>query len=248
MDTCPDEVLVKVCSRLDFKNIANLRLVNKHLAEVGAEALIKRVRFHCTEESLKRLHAIGHHDVLCKYVDSVVFEGNLLAQVPCIHSYQAHYQLDHHQHERPQSPPKNATAREKRLYERNVAKFNRDIEKKYVRYLDLYTKQQKLIHSTTYADLIDPSMVRFPRLTKIALSTVGRCVSSPARSKKVPFLTKSLLLLFQQRDMLTEIHRRMSCQEDFLTHLLPTVPCRSNKIASTRKSSSSIFCSHMANL
>ena len=206
MDNCPDEVLVKVCDRLDFEDVANLRLVNKHLAEVGAEALIKRVRFHCTQESLKRLYDIGHDPVFCRHVESVVFEGNLLAQVPCvssptqkdcivlddlfpllsamvhangavqIHTYQQHYQLDHHAGERPPPLPKSSTPREKRLHERHVAQFNRELEKKYMRYLDLYNKQQKVIYSpTAYAETIDPTMLRFPRLTKIALSTVGRC-------------------------------------------------------------------------
>ncbi|KAJ9609193.1 hypothetical protein H2200_006965 [Cladophialophora chaetospira] len=175
MDKLPDEVLVKICALLDFQSNANLRLGGKRYAEVGAEALVKRIRFHCTDESLQRLHTLAQHNVLCKYVDTVVFEGNLLAAVPCIHTYQGHYMLDHHQHERPQPSPKNATAREKRLYDRNMAKFTRDIQKKYDRYLDLFTKQQKILSSSAYNDMIDPSMLRFPRLTKIALSTVGRC-------------------------------------------------------------------------
>ncbi|OAP65310.1 hypothetical protein AYL99_01282 [Fonsecaea erecta] len=175
MDRCPDEVLVKVCSRLSFQSLANVRLVNKRLAEVGAEALVKRVRFHCTQESLKRLHAISQHDVFSKYVDTIVFEGNLLASVPCIHTYQAHYELDHHQSERPRSPGSDATPREQRLYERNMAKFIREIEKKYERYLDLYIKQQKILQSAAYADFIAASMLSFPRLNKLVLSTIGRC-------------------------------------------------------------------------
>ena len=175
MDRSPDEVLVKICAWLDYKSTANLRLVNKRLAEVGAEALVKRVRFHCIGDSLQRLRDIAHHDVLCKHVDTVVLEGNILAAVPCIHTYQGHYQLEHHAHQRPQPVQRNASAREKRLYERNVLKFNQEIEKKYNRYLDLFKKQQQMLSSTAYADMIDPSIARFPRLTKIALSTVGRC-------------------------------------------------------------------------
>ena len=175
MDKLPDEVLVKISALLDFQSNANLRLASKRFAEVGAEALIKRVRFHCTEESMQRLHDIAHHGALCKYVDTIVFEGNLLAGVPCIHTFQAHYSLEHHRHERPDPPSKTATSREKRLYERNVAKFNSEIEKKHVKYLDLFSKQQKILSSAVYSEMIDPSILRFPRLTKIALSTVGRC-------------------------------------------------------------------------
>ncbi|EXJ95322.1 hypothetical protein A1O1_00442 [Capronia coronata CBS 617.96] len=175
MDGCPDEVLLKICNRLDFKDVANLRRVNKHLAEVGAEALVKRVRFHCSQESLERLHAIANHDVFNKYVDTVVFEGNILANVGCIHTYTAHYKLDHHNNDRPQPPGKNATARERRLYERNVAKFNHDMMVKYERYRNFYDRQQKVLKSTAYDDLISPSIPCFPRLENIVLSTIGRC-------------------------------------------------------------------------
>ncbi|EXJ72645.1 uncharacterized protein A1O5_03791 [Cladophialophora psammophila CBS 110553] len=175
MDKCPDEVLVKICAHMDFPSLANLRLLNKRLAEVGAEALVKRVRFHCTEDSLRRLHAISRHHVFAKYVDTVVFEGNLLASVHCVHTYQNHYELEHHQMERPAQPRKGATDRERRLYERNMAKFNREIEKKFKRYLDLYNKQQKVLQSTAYADFISSSMTSFPKLNKLVLSTVGRC-------------------------------------------------------------------------
>ncbi|KIW73542.1 hypothetical protein PV04_01649 [Phialophora macrospora] len=172
LNDLPDEVIVKICILLDFQSNANLRLSSKRMAQAGAEALVKSVRFHCTKESLKRFHAIAHDPVLRKYVDSVAFEGNLLANIPCVHTYQAHYDLDY---ERPHPPHHDASPREKRLYERNVAKFNRAMEKKYERYVDLFTKQQKILTSNIFTEMIDPSMLCFPRLTKVALSTVGRC-------------------------------------------------------------------------
>ncbi len=175
MEKLPDEVLLKICGQLDFSSVANLRRVNRHLAEVGAEGLVKRVRFHCHQDSLQRLSAIATHEVFSRYVDTVVFEGNLLADLGCVHSYSAHYDLEHHRTDRPQAPPRDASAREKRHFERNMAKFHREIEAKYVHYRDYYDTQQELIASTAYADLIAPSILRFPRVNKIVLSTVGRC-------------------------------------------------------------------------
>lgn len=175
MENSPDEVLLKIFRQLDFKSVASLRLVNKRMAEVGAEALVKKVRFHCSQESLQRLSKLASHHVFRKYVDSVVFEGNILANVGCIHTYSAHYELEHHRDDRPQPLPRNPSAREKRLYERNLNKFQREIEDKYERYRTFYDSQQKLIDSDTYAELIEDSIARFPRLTKVQLSTVGRC-------------------------------------------------------------------------
>lgn len=175
MEEWADEVLLQICSHLDFKDVANFRRVNKHFAEVGAEALVTKVRFHCSQESLERLNAIANHNVFNKYVDTIVFEGNILANVGCIHTYSAHYDLEHHKNERPQPPGKDATAREKRLYDRNLSKFDRDILLKYERYRAFYERQQKVLQSTAYDDLISPSIPLFPRLNKIVLSTVGRC-------------------------------------------------------------------------
>lgn len=175
METCPDEVLLKICARLDFQTVANLRRVSTRFAEVGAEALVTRVRFHCSQDSLERLHAIASHQVFSKYVDAVVFEGNILANVGCVHTYSAHYELDHHKNERPAAPGRNATEREKRLYERNVVKFTREISQKYDRYRAFYDKQQKVLKSSAYQDLLAPSMLCFPRLNKITLTTIGRC-------------------------------------------------------------------------
>ncbi|EXJ64084.1 hypothetical protein A1O7_00420 [Cladophialophora yegresii CBS 114405] len=173
LDAFPDEVIVKICTHLDFQSNANLRRSSKRMAQAGAEALVNRVRFHCAEKSLKRFHAIAHDAVLCKYVDTVVFEANLLANIPCVHTFQAHYHLD--DHERPRPPRHDASPREKRLYERNVAKFNLAIEKKYERYLALYNTQQEFLSSPICTEMIEPSMLCFPRLTKVVLSTVGRC-------------------------------------------------------------------------
>ncbi|KAJ9642241.1 uncharacterized protein PV06_03199 [Exophiala oligosperma] len=175
MQQCPDEVLLKVCRLLDFKSLASFRLTAKRLAAIGAEALVSKVRFHCSQDSLQRLNAIANHDVFCKNVETVVFEANILANIGCIHSYSAHYELEHHREERPQPPPRHATDREKRLFERNLAKFQKEIENKYDRYRQVLNDQQDLIKGTTYSEVLGPSIRRFPRLTKIALNTVGRC-------------------------------------------------------------------------
>ncbi|KIV80188.1 hypothetical protein PV11_07707 [Exophiala sideris] len=175
MEKAPDEILLKIFRRLDFKSVANVRLVNKRMAEVGAEALVKKVRFHCSQDSLQRLKNLATHNVFRKYVESVVFEGNILANIGCIHTYTSHYDLEHHSQDRPQPPPRTATAREKRLFERNLNKFQREIEDKYEKYRTFYDKQQNLITSNAYADFVDGSIACFPKLTKLQLSTVGRC-------------------------------------------------------------------------
>ena len=175
MEDFPDEVLLKICRQLDFKDVANLRCVTRRLAQVGAEVLIKRVRFHVGQDSLQRLHTIASHHVLCKSVDTVVFEGNILANVGCVHAFTRHFDSDHHNIDRPKTPAANATDREIRLYERNRQKFQQEINTKYERYRTLYEAQQIVLKSDSYVNMIADSIPQFPKLKKVVLTTVGRC-------------------------------------------------------------------------
>lgn len=174
MDRFPDELLVKTLGHLDFKDVATLRRVNKRFAEVGAEALVRRVRFHYTKESLVRLNGIANHPVLSKYVETVVYEGNILANVACIHAYAAHYDLDHHHFERPAPPSVDATTRESRLYSRNMAKFANEISIRFENYRNLFDTQQALLKAPP-SSALPTSLPHFPKLKKVVLFTVGRC-------------------------------------------------------------------------
>ena len=173
MDDFPDEVVLKICRYLDFKDLASLRCVTRRLAQVGAEILVKRVRFHVSQDSLERLKAIASHNVLCKSVETVVFEGNLLANVGCVHAFTLHF--DNLTAERPSSPPYGATEREMRLFDRNLAKYQTEINNKSLRYRKTYDTQQAILKSESYTTTISDSIQRFPKLKKIVLTTVGRC-------------------------------------------------------------------------
>ncbi|KEF63486.1 uncharacterized protein A1O9_01464 [Exophiala aquamarina CBS 119918] len=175
MEDFPDEVLLKICRHLNFTDVSNLRCVTSRFAPIGAEVLIKRVRFHVSQVSLERLDAIASHQVLSKAVDTVFFEGNILANVGCIHAFSRHFEADHHNIDRPKTPGADATDREVRLYERNRQKFQQEISTKYERYRKLYDAQQTILNSGTYATLIAGSISQFPKLRKVVLSTVGRC-------------------------------------------------------------------------
>ncbi|KIV91751.1 hypothetical protein PV10_06258 [Exophiala mesophila] len=171
MDRFPDELLVKTLGHLDFKDVATMRRVNKRFAEVGAEVLVRRVRFHFTKESLTRLKDIANHPVLSKNVESVVYEGNILANVACIHAYAAHYDLDHHHLDHPAPPSDDASDRESRLYARNMSKFANEISARFDNYRNLFQAQQELIEAPD----LPTSLPHFPKLKKVVLFTVGRC-------------------------------------------------------------------------
>lgn len=175
MDDFSDEVVLNICRYLDFKDLASLRCVTPRLAQVGAEILVKRVRFHVGQDSLQRLSAIASHNVLCRSVETVVFEGNLLANVGCVHAFTLHFDSENMNTERPSSPAHDATEREIRLFDRNLAKYQQELNNKYTRYRNFYDTQQAVLKSDAYATLISDSVQRFPKLKKVVLTTVGRC-------------------------------------------------------------------------
>ena len=55
MDRCPPEVLHQIFGKLQFEDVATLRLMGSKYAAVGVEYLATRIRFHTAEESLLRL-------------------------------------------------------------------------------------------------------------------------------------------------------------------------------------------------
>ena len=178
MDLCPPEVLHHIFSRLEFNGVAGLRLAGKKYAAVGTEYLVTRVRVHMSKESLLRLQAFEEHETFHKRVKSVVFEGAMVADVGCENSYAAHFDLHHHANEKPQPLSENATQREHRLYDRNLAKFNQGVLQKYQRCRNLYDQQQALLADDLLEEVIGNVTEAFPKLESLTLTNVGRCKHS----------------------------------------------------------------------
>lgn len=77
--------------------------------------------------------------------------------------------------EKPQAPGPYCTNRERRLHERNVAKYERELQQKYKKYRATWKKQQKLINSPACAQISRAVALTLPRLESITLSTIGSC-------------------------------------------------------------------------
>jgi hypothetical protein len=186
----PEEVVLKIFSQLGFSDIANLRLVNKRFSEIGRDALITQIHFHCSESSFNRLSQIAQHAVFHKHVDGVIFEGNMLASIGCSNEYVQWYPNEPWENELPPPLHPDATDRERRLYDRNVSRATKERKKRHSDYQELYMKQQNLVSSTAYNDFVDTSMARFPLLRKLTLSTAGRCrhVLSPRFFESYPLI------------------------------------------------------------
>jgi hypothetical protein len=86
--------------------------------------------------------------------------------------------LDHRHNEKPKPPNANCTDRERRLYERNMAKYDQQIHEKYSTYRKAFNLQQTLLGSSSYSRIDSTIIMPLPRLENIVLSNVGRCCHS----------------------------------------------------------------------
>lgn len=78
IDTLPTELLHFVCTHLEPKDVANLRLASRIVAPVGLQYLAPKVRLFVAEDSFKQLEAIASHPVVSKYVTSLSYNANVL--------------------------------------------------------------------------------------------------------------------------------------------------------------------------
>ena len=177
LETVPAEVLHAICSLLSSKDVAAARRTSKVLAEIGAHHLVRQVTFYTSEASLDRLQKVAEHNVFRLYVGTVHFEANLLANLCCRPCWLERFAKPGHgvraqRLEKPKALPEPSTVREKRVYARNLQKWEEDVNKAYDDHHNLREEQQRLHQQSP--ELMAQIIPRFPRLQKITV-TIGRC-------------------------------------------------------------------------
>lgn len=123
MDSCPPEVLLAICSFLHPWDVAAIRLVRKDLAVIGAHYLVERIRFHASTASVERLTSISQNHFFRQSVKTLFWEAAQLRSVLSIDTVRSSMQAHNMDGPMPTPPSPGATAREKRLYERNIRKW-----------------------------------------------------------------------------------------------------------------------------
>lgn len=165
-----------ICGQLDYEDLVNVRLACKALAIVGAEYLVNTIRFQTTPTSLKRLAFLAEHPHLRKNVKHLIYEGALIRDMSCIHLYSRHYELGRGAALKPQLPPDNASARTKRLYRRNLDKFNQDVKRKFDKYSEVLQAQQQLLNDVKARNELFGCIASFPNLCSLKLATDAMCL------------------------------------------------------------------------
>ncbi|KAK5083931.1 hypothetical protein LTR05_006438 [Lithohypha guttulata] len=184
MSTFPTELWQIICHYLSSDELACLRLVNRTLADVAAETLITEIRFDTSHESFERLQAVANHNLLCKGVKKLVYEGGMIEDAGCIHHYSHHYDALHPTLGKPLPPQDNEkSTRADRLHARNLAKFEKTMQERYREYRTLYEAQQNLAET---ANQYLSCIARLRNLDEVNLKTDTPCVHqvSPVFRKK----------------------------------------------------------------
>lgn len=89
----PTEIWQIICAYLPTSDLKTIRLVNRALADVGAELLISHIRIDTSFESFKRLKQVADHVLIRKGVKKLFYEAGLLANVGCFHYYSRYVPL-----------------------------------------------------------------------------------------------------------------------------------------------------------
>ena len=169
MDILPPEVLHKIAKQLDFAGLAAFRQTGTKYAAIGTEHLATTVRFHCSQASLDRLKLFVTHPIIRHKITTLKYEGNLIRDVGCIHGFLAYQQRGYRNAGRPRVPDEGCSKRERRLYQRNLAKWESEGEAKYGAYTETYDAQQSLLESSAYQNVVSSCKRAFTKLENVDL-------------------------------------------------------------------------------
>ena len=140
----PNELKLKLCSFLPVPEVKNIRFANKVFRDYGAEFLIPEVHIVFAFESFQRLKNIASHQLICKSVRSIVYEGDRLKPLDPSLSIWEKNEADKTQEER-----------ELELYERS--------------YIALVDEQREMEAKQEYGRDIAFAITKFPNLNDLQL-------------------------------------------------------------------------------
>ncbi|KAK5949872.1 hypothetical protein OHC33_009057 [Knufia fluminis] len=184
----PAEIWHIISAKLENDELISLRSTNRGLADIAAEYLVQTIRLDTSFESFARFQNIANHSLLRKGVTKITFEAGLLGNVGCIHNYSRHFDRPEHADFKPQ--PRSLAEkpdRADRLYARSMAKFEKEVEEKYLAYRNVFEAQQLLVEGPK--DHFMRCIEDFPRLEEVALQTDGLCSHTMSRQFRDKYLT-----------------------------------------------------------
>jgi hypothetical protein len=205
MDRCPPEVVHTIFGLLGFREVSAVRRTSKKYAAVGLEYLTDTVSLFLTEESIARAKSLANHPVIRQRITSLLFEGYQVADVGCAHNYADHCGCCDCHEQRPRSPGLTASARERRLYDRNLAKFEKHIIEQYQRHEALWEEQQTLIKSPTYSALGRNIAQALPKLNKLTFRSTPHCFHHVSDRFRDLMSDISLVMKNQPKDAATQL-------------------------------------------
>ena len=74
----PVELLHLVCTYLEPTSVANFRLLNREIAEIGIQYTVSELILLLNESSFRKLEDVSKHPVISQYVASILWEVHSL--------------------------------------------------------------------------------------------------------------------------------------------------------------------------
>ncbi len=186
MDSCPPEILHTICSLLDPKDVAAIRLVKKDLAAIGAHYLLDRIRFHGSVASINRLTCLSQHAVFGQNVRTLYWEAAQLSHDISMGTVREIMQkkLEMDAEVEPTPPLENASPREQRLYQRNLQKWSSKpkkvsesaVKRHYKMYQEVIDAEEDAEDLLLFGgDALTTAISNLPRLEEIYFDNAPKC-------------------------------------------------------------------------
>jgi len=183
MESCPAEVLHQICSLVNPRDAAALRLSCRAVAVIAEHYIVRgQIRFNLSADSLRRLEFISQHPIFSLYVTKIYYEANILLPIMEVRDFSQFFTRGSAEPP-PDQPPHDCSSREIRLYERNVQKWRqgdkglskKKLQEQYEQYTKIFDSQLELIRENVDVQILSRAMTKFPRLAEISVINIGRC-------------------------------------------------------------------------
>ncbi|KAK3170057.1 hypothetical protein OEA41_009442 [Lepraria neglecta] len=172
----PVELLHLVCTYLEPTEVANFRLLNKEIAEIGIQYIVSELILLLNGSSFRKLEDVSKHPVISQYAASILWEVHSLPTFDRdewernIRSPEKRAEWENLEARRP--APSDELAWQ--AYMKEAREFNKgplhqynnaQLDEAFIMYSGYYDMQERICTSQTYVERMTEAMKRFPRLS-----------------------------------------------------------------------------------
>jgi len=183
MDRLPVEILDNICADyLPVWDVPNFRLVCRAFSRIGARYLLPEISVAFLPRTFARFKAISEHPVISQYVNTIIYQVDVLPKIRSIGEYKNFVHLPVPARLPSLLRPSSSQGMDARTYRRQrrdllktfderVQESNKITMEGWKWYKDLYRQQETILSSDTPMEVLGSTLTKFPRLKRVVVQT-----------------------------------------------------------------------------